>query len=58
MNIKLDTLEYRDANQFAADVRLVFDNATTFNDEASQLYKDANDLKVIRCMCVVCVVSV
>ncbi|KAJ3009769.1 UNVERIFIED_CONTAM: hypothetical protein HDU68_002502 [Siphonaria sp. JEL0065] len=38
---KIDSLQYKSNEQFAADIQLMIRNAKTYNVEGSQIYKDA-----------------
>lgn len=43
---KLKRKEYIDANSFAADVELIFNNAIEYNLDHSMLWEDAHALRV------------
>jgi hypothetical protein len=47
--IKNKANEYKDVVEVKADLDLMFDNATTYNIEGSEVYKDAVYLKVCYC---------
>jgi len=37
--------QYENENDLIVDLRLMFNNARTFNEDSSQIYKDANTLE-------------
>jgi ATP-dependent helicase STH1/SNF2 len=43
---KIKNKSYRNVKQFKEDFHLMFENAKTFNEEGSQVYVDACELKV------------
>lgn len=43
---RLKRKEYHSASEFAADVELIFSNATTFNQDGTQIFIDATTLRV------------
>ena len=43
---KISTSKYDKLDEYIEDFRLLFNNARTFNDESSVVYKDANSMQV------------
>jgi ATP-dependent helicase STH1/SNF2 len=43
---KINKHEYQTLKEFVADIRLLFNNARTYNEDGSQLYIDANNIEV------------
>lgn len=43
---KINKHEYQQLREFVADIKLLFNNARTYNEDGSQLYIDANNIEV------------
>lgn len=44
---KINTWKYDSLEEYVADMRLMFNNARTFNDEGSVVYNDANSMEAV-----------